>query len=323
MELRHLRYFVAVAESRHFGRAAERLHMAQPPLSQAIRQLEADLGAELLTRTTRRVGLTGAGEVFYDDALRILQSVDDTARRVRRIAEGAHGLLRIGLTGSASYRQLPRIAGIVRRELPGVAFEVHAEMLTPAQEVALLESSLDIGVLRPPTREEGVAHRTIAREPLVAALPSGHWLAEESEIDVADLAAEPFVLYSAASRSVVNDAVLRSCLAVGFYPHRAEEVGETSTLLGLVAGGLGVALVPDSVRAVALDGVVLTPVRNAQTVDLALAWRADDPSPLVANLLTTLEDNDVFLSHHARAAGSAEPAQGGDTTEDVHEDHRG
>jgi DNA-binding transcriptional LysR family regulator len=294
MELRHLRYFVAVAEARHFGRAAERLHMAQPPLSQAIRQLEADLGAELLTRTTRRVGLTEAGEVFHDDALRILSSVDDTARRVRRIAEGAHGLVRIGLTGSASYAHLPRIAGIIRRELPGVALEVHAEMLTPAQESALLESSLDIGVLRPPTREAGITHRTLAREPLVAALPAGHRLAAEPAVDVADLAAEPFVLYSAAAGSVVNDAVVRSCLAVGFYPRRAEEVGETSTLLGLVAGGLGVALVPESVRAVSLEGVVLAPVRDPQTVDLALAWRADDPSPLVANLLTTLEDNGVF-----------------------------
>lgn len=311
MELRHLRYFVAVAEARHFGRAAERLHMAQPPLSQAIRQLEADLGAELLSRTTRRVGLTEAGEVFYDDALRILRYVEDTSRRVRRIADGAHGLVRIGVTGSASYHQLPRIAGIIRRELTGVALEVHAEMLTPAQESALLESSLDIGVLRPPTREEGVAHRTIAREPLVAALPSEHRLAAEPAIDVAELAAEPFVLYSAASRSVVNDAVVRSCLAEGFYPHRAEEVGETSTLLGLVAGGLGVALVPDSVRAVALDGVVFTPVRQPQTVDLALAWRADDPSPLVANLLRTLEDNGVFLApDQPRAAAGTDARRG-------------
>ncbi len=309
MELRHLRYFVAVAETRHFGKAAERLHMAQPPLSQAIRQLESDLGAELLSRTTRRVGLTEAGEVFYDDAVRILKSVEDTARRIKRIAEGSHGLLRIGLTGSASYRQLPEIAGIVKRDLPGVAFEIHAEMLTPAQETALLDSSLDIGVLRPPTREEGIEYRTIARDPLVLALPEGHRLADESVVSMAELTAEPFIVYSAASRSVVNDAVERSCLAAGFYPHREHEVGETSTLLALVAGGLGIALVPDSVRSITVDGVVFKTLHNSESVDLALAWRAEDSSPLLGNLLTALEANNVFITTEA--------------IEDAREDHRG
>ncbi|MDR7304324.1 LysR substrate-binding domain-containing protein [Haloactinomyces albus] len=299
MELRHLRYFVAVAETRHFGKAAERLHMAQPPLSQAIRQLETDLGAELFARTTRRVDLTGAGEAFYGDALRILQSVDDSTRRVKRIADGGHGLLRLGLTGLAAYRHLPEIAQIVKRDMPGVALEIHSEMLTPAQELALSESRIDVGVLRPPTREAGIAYRRIAREPLVLALPESHWLVEEPTVNVGDLRAEHFVLYSAASRSVVNDAVVRSCLAAGFYPRREHEVAETSILLALVAAGLGVALVPDSVRAIALDGVVFKPLHGTENVDLALAWRDNDTSPLLENLLTTLEDNNVFITTEA------------------------
>lgn len=296
MELRHLRYFVAVAETRHFGKAAERLHMAQPPLSQAIRQLEADIGAELFTRTTRRVQLTGAGEAFYDDALRILRSVDDSVRRVRRIAEGSHGILRLGLTGLASYRFLPQIAQIIKRDMPGVALEIHSEMLTSAQEDALTSSTIDVGLLRPPTRESGVTHRTIAREPLVLALPENHWLAAEPAVNVGDLRIEHFVMYSSATRSVVNDAVVRSCLGAGFYPHREHEGAETSILLALVAAGLGVALLPESVRAIALSGVVVKPVHGVESVEMALAWRSGDPSPLLENLLSTLDSNDVFTT---------------------------
>jgi len=299
MELRHLRYFVAVAQMRHFGRAAERLHMAQPPLSQAIRQLEADLGVELFARTTRQVNLTRAGEVFYDDAVRILQSVDDSTRRVKRFADGRLGVLRIGLTGAASYAQLPHIARIVKRELPGVALEIHTEMLTPAQELALTESRLDVGVLRPPTREEGITCRAIAREPLVLVLPEHHRLADEPTVSVADLRPENFIMYPAASRSVVNDAVVRSCLAAGFYPHSEHEVEETSTLLALVAAGLGVALVPESVRAVRLDGIVFTPVQDTESVALALAWRGNDTSPLLERFLAAMEANDVFMTGHA------------------------
>lgn len=298
MEIRLLRYFVAVAETRHFGQAAQRLHMAQPPLSQAIRQLEADLGAELFARTTRRVDLTEAGQALYTDALRILRSLDDSARRVRRIAGGSHGLLRVGLTGSAAYRQLPKLAGLIKRELPGVALEIHSEMLTPAQEAALLDTSIDLGVLRPPTREDGISHRTVATDRLVAALPQEHWLAGESAVGVGDLRAEHFVMYSGSS--VVNDAVVRSCLAAGFYPHREHEVGETSILLALVAAGLGVALVPESVRSIALEGVAFVPVGEPESVRMALAWRTGDESPLLRNLLSVLDEHAVFDAEEHR-----------------------
>ncbi|MEV0085111.1 LysR substrate-binding domain-containing protein [Saccharopolyspora sp. NPDC050642] len=297
MELRHLRYFVAVAETRHFGRAAKRLNMAQPPLSQAIRQLEAELGAELFARTTRQVQLTPAGAVFHDDALRILKSIDDAARRVKRLADGRHGVLRLGLTGSASYRQLPRLAHIVKRDLPGVELEIHPDLLTPAQEKALLRNEIDVGMLRPPTREDRIAHRTIAREPLVLVLPENHPLAGEPEVGMARLRAEQFIMYSASLRSVVNDAVVRSCLAAGFYPNCAHEIGEASTQVALVAAGLGVALAPASVQAFPLEGVVFVPVPDAESVELALAWRAEDDSPLLRNLLTTLAANDVFVCH--------------------------
>ncbi|MEV0777800.1 LysR substrate-binding domain-containing protein [Streptomyces sp. NPDC050433] len=295
MELRHLRYFVAVAETRHFGKAAKRLHMAQPPLSQAIRRLETELGVELFTRTTRHVALTGAGEVFRTDAERILKAVDEAVARVGRFAAGAEGVLRIGLTGAASYRQLPTLARLVKREMPQVMLEVHTEMLTPAQESGLLERRLDVGVLRPPVRQEGIAHRPIATEPLVVAVPDQHPLANAATVRVEQLKHEDFIMYGATLGSVLNDAVVRSCLASGFYPHCAYEVTETSAALALVAAGLGITVMPDSIRSAPREGVVCMEIEDALTVRLDLAWRADDESPLLRNLLKVLEQNNVFL----------------------------
>ncbi|MGP3769972.1 LysR substrate-binding domain-containing protein [Streptomyces sp. SDT5-1] len=295
MELRHLRYFAAVAETRHFGKAAQALHMAQPPLSQAIRRLETELGVELFTRTTRQVSLTGAGEVFRTDVERILTSVDEAVARVGRFASGVEGVLRVGLTGSASYRQLPTLARLVKQEMPHVRMEVHTEMLTPAQEHGLDERRLDVGVLRPPIRQEGIAHRLIADEPLVAAVPEGHWLADATTVRVEQLRHEDFIMYGATLGSVVNDAVVRSCLTSGFYPHRAYEVTETSAALALVAAGLGVAVLPDSVRSAPREGVVCRTVEDAPTVPLALAWRREDETPLIRQLLDVLERHDLFV----------------------------
>ncbi|MDX2935513.1 LysR family transcriptional regulator [Streptomyces ipomoeae] len=187
MELRHLRYFLAVAETRHFGKAAEALRMAQPPLSQAIRRLESELGVELFARTTRQVALTGAGEVFRTDVERILKAVDEVVARAGRFAAGVEGVLRVGLTGSASYRQLPALARLLKREMPHVMMEVRTEMLTPAQEAALVERRLDVGVLRPPVREEGLTHRPLADEPLVVAVPEEHWLAGADTVRIEQL----------------------------------------------------------------------------------------------------------------------------------------
>lgn len=305
MELRHLRFFAAVAETRHFGRAAARLHMAQPALSQAIRQLEAELGTRLLTRTTRQVSLTPAGEFLYRDAQRVLGAVEDSVRGVRRIAEGRLGLVRIAFTGTAAFTQLPRIARAVQRDLPGVALEIHPEMLTPAQSAGLRDGSLDLGVLRPPTSGDDLALRTIEIEPLVLAVPGDHRLAVEPVVAMSDLRTEGFILYADA-RSAVNEAVLRSCREAGFAPHQEHEAPGTAVLLALVAAGLGVALVPASVRALPLAGVVFRDVVDAATIELALAWRAEAPSPVVRTVLATLDDSGLFLRPSGRPAPSSE-----------------
>ncbi|OLP01930.1 LysR family transcriptional regulator [Mycolicibacterium porcinum] len=288
MELRHLRYFVAVAETCHFGRAAEQLHVAQPALSYAIRQLEAELGVTLFNRTTRQVSLTTAGEFLRSEAHRILAGVEDAERGVRRIALGSGGVLRLGLTGTAAFSHLPRIARIVKRELPAVALEIQADMLTPAQCDGLRSGAIDLGVLRPPAVGEGVEMVTVDVESLVLAVSADHRLAVEPVVSLTDLRSEPFIAY-ASRDSAVNDAVLRSCRAAGFVPHREHSAPGTAVLLALVAAGLGVAVVPESVQALPLEGVVFRDLVDGGTVELALAWLRDADNPLVDAVVEILK----------------------------------
>jgi DNA-binding transcriptional LysR family regulator len=290
VEFRQLRYFVTVARTCHFGQAAERLHMAQSPLSQAIRQLESQVGATLFNRTTRRVELTPAGEAFLRDAERILESVDAAQTRVQLIGAGSTGLLRVGATGLAAFRQLPQLARIAAREAPGVVLRFRPGLLTPAQELALEEDRIDLALLRPPLRRRGLSTRLITRERFVLAVAQSHRLAGDEPVGLAELRDEDFVVYSD-PESVVNTAVAQACLAAGFLPRRTNEVAETSIMLTLVAAGLGVALLPESALALHVDGVRFVPVADDVHVDLALAWRRDDASPAVARLLEALEAN--------------------------------
>jgi DNA-binding transcriptional LysR family regulator len=287
MELRHLRYFAAVAETCHFGQAADQLHVAQPALSYAIRQLEEELGATLFNRTTRQVSLTAAGEFLRVEAARILAGVDDAERGVRRIAGGRSGLLRVGLTGTAAFSHLPRIARILRQELPAVAMEIEADMLTPEQCDRLRTNRLDVGVLRPPAVGDDIELRTIEVEPLVLAVAADHRLAAEPVVSLTDLRSEAFVAY-ASRDSAVNDAVLRSCRRAGFVPHREHAAPGTAVLLALVAAGFGVAVVPASVRALPLRGLVFRDLVDGGTIDLALAWRRSADNPVVDAVVDVL-----------------------------------
>ncbi|NGN91318.1 LysR family transcriptional regulator [Nocardioides sp. KC13] len=303
MELRHLRYFAAVAETCHFGQAAAQLHIAQPALSQAIRQLESELDVTLFTRTTRQVSLTPAGEFLRTEATRVLSAIDDSVRGVRRIGAGRHGLVRLGLTGTASFSHLPGIARVVKRELPEVALEIHADLLTPAQCERLQSGALDLGVLRPPAVGEGLTLRTLEVEPLALAIPVDHRLAVEPVVALADLRTEPFIGYSARD-SAVNEAVLRSCREAGFVPRREHDAPSTAVLLALVAAGLGVAVVPASVRALPLEGVVFRDLLDAGSVELSLAYRTDDDNPVVDAVIEVLEAADLFTAPRLEAPRS-------------------
>ncbi|MGC5024290.1 LysR substrate-binding domain-containing protein [Tsukamurella sp. DT100] len=278
MNLRQLQYFVAVAEERHFGRAAQRLHMAQPPLSHQIRQLEQDLGVELLHRTTRRVELTDAGRAYLERARAVLSSVDDAADHARRVAAGATGHLTIGCVGTATYSLLPPLARRLADELPGIDFAFRGEMLVPDQVEALRTGAIDIALLRPPVADPSLRVRVLRREPWVVALPSDHALARRKRLRVADLAGEPFIVHSAGRRSAMYDRVVALLREGGVAPTIRHEVGETSTLGTLVAAGLGIALAPEPITALRLDGITYVPLAGAGAgggVELAVAHLAD------------------------------------------------
>lgn len=221
------------------------------------------------------------------EVARILAAVEESVRGVRRIADSRQGLVRIAFTGSAAHTQLPRMAHIIKRELPGLALEIHGDLLTSAQVRGLTDESLDVGVLRPPMAGDGLDFRTIATEPLVLAVAADHRLVTEPVISMTDLRTESFVLF-AGTDSAVNNAVLRSCRTAGFVPHREHGAAGISVLLPLVAADLGVALVPASARAAPLTGVVFRDVADAATVDLAQAWRSDESNPAVGSVLDVL-----------------------------------
>jgi DNA-binding transcriptional LysR family regulator len=285
VELRHLRYFVAVAEERHFGRAAERLHMAQPPLSQQIRQLEGELGVTLLERTTRRVDLTDAGVAYLARVREILATVEDAGHEAQQIDAGLQGRLAIGCVGSATYSLLPKLARALREELPGIEFAFRGEMLVPDQVAALLEREIDLALLRPPVDEPLLTVTTLRREKMIAILPDTHRLAGRRRLRVADLHDEDFIVHSARHRSVMHATVLLLCREAGFSPRVRHEVVETSTLVTLVAGGLGVALVPEPVSMLGVPGATYCPLVSDARIDLAVATRADDDGPHLARAL--------------------------------------
>ncbi|CAJ1507488.1 LysR substrate-binding domain-containing protein [[Mycobacterium] burgundiense] len=289
MELRHLRYFRAVAEELHFGRAAQRLHIAQPPLSQQIRALENELGVALLVRTTRTVELTPAGAAYLRRVVRILDAVDDAGELARRIAGGTEGQLAIGCVGSATYSLLPRLVRALGEALPGVEVSVRGEMLAPAQLAALAGGEIDLALLRPPVQHPGVVTEVVRRDRLLVALPAGHRLADRTELQVADLRDEEFVAHAGHGRSVMGSVLTAICADAGFVPRVRHEVMETSTLVTLVAAGLGAAVVPDPTAALDIAGVRYLPLSPASLgVDLVAARLTAEPSALIDRVLAVL-----------------------------------
>ncbi|HEX3750947.1 MAG TPA: LysR family transcriptional regulator [Streptosporangiaceae bacterium] len=285
MELRRIQYFVAVAEEAHFGRAAERLQMAQPPLSQQIKALEAEMGVVLFHRTTRKVELSAAGERFLQRARVILADVDDAVTEAGQVAAGMVGRIAIGFTGSATYDLLPSLVRVLRADLPRIELDIHGEMLTPVQVTALTDGTLDLGLLRPPVRNTALEVQVLRREPLIAVLPEHHPLAVHDRVRLADLRDDPFITYPSHNRSVVYEAVIDACQRAGFVPASVNEVSETSTMVSFVAAGLGVALVPASVQHLRITGATYLPLAGTtREVELALATRAGETSPHVARV---------------------------------------
>jgi DNA-binding transcriptional LysR family regulator len=281
VELRQLRYFVAVAEELHFRRAAARLHISQPPLSQQISQLEDELGCRLLNRTRRSVELTPAGETFLRDARAMLGELEAAVATARRVDAGQAGLLRVSFVGSALLSIVPGIIQRFRRGRPEVEIELR-ERSTLAQLRALSVGVMDVGLVRPPIEPDDALHtEVVMRERTVAAIPAGHPLARLARVPLKRLAAEPLVLFPREQAPGFHDLLTGRLAATGTSPHVVQYAPEMLTIIGLVAAGIGVSPVPASVARLGLEGVTYRPLVGAPATELVAVTRANETSPLI------------------------------------------
>ncbi|MBI3145972.1 MAG: LysR family transcriptional regulator [Pseudogulbenkiania sp.] len=293
MELRHLRYFVAVAEELNFTRAAERLHIAQPPLSQQIRALEQQLEVELFERSKRRVALTDAGQRFLGHARRILDEVEQAADDARRAARGEAGELRVGFTSSLPFTTLlPGLISDYRHHYPQVQLTLR-EMFTAQQFEALREERLDVGFVRYHGQENpsDLLLRVIHRDPLRLVIHDRHPLASLPLLALEQLREEDFISYPAGVGTGLNVLVRQLCLTAGFEPKIVQEAREATTQIGLVAAGLGVALLPSPLECVQMKGVRYLPISDEGAyLSLGLATRPGLVPPLLAGFLDCLQN---------------------------------
>lgn len=285
-DLRQLRQFVAVAEHLHFGRAAAALHISQPPLSRAIRDLEARLGARLFERSRRKVELTAAGAWFLAEARQVIARLDRAVRAVAEMGAGGAGTLRIGFVSIADYSVLPALLRHYKAAHPGVSLALR-EMVTEDQLSALASGEIDLGFVLPPLSDASLRSLRVHREGLVVALPETHRLAaKHGPLRVARLAGEAFVSVPRALAPTLVDMVGTLCARAGFAPRVAQEAVQMQTVVSLVSSGLGVAIVPASLLNLKRSGVVYRPVRDEhRQLDLCLAWRSESPSAALARFV--------------------------------------
>ena len=279
IELRHLRYFVAVAETLHFGRAAQKLGMAQPPLSQQIRDLERHLGHALFDRTTRGVQLTRVGQFFLERARNTLARVADDVETARRLGSGREGVLTVGFSGSIMFTALPNAIGLYRKMYPKVELHLR-ELVTTEQLSSLLDGSLDLGFLRDGEAREGLTMETILREPFVAVIPAHHKLKGKSAISPRELKDEPFVLFARKMGRLAYDRTVACCEAEGFRPNFVQDAPQWPTVLRLVAAGVGVSLAPACVASLTMPGVIFKRVRSRHwtSIDIGMKTKLENPA---------------------------------------------
>lgn len=292
MELRHLRYFLAVAEELNVTRAARRLNMSQPPLTQQIKALETELGVMLLDRSGYRIRLTDAGRVFALEAGRILGEVRRAAQLARAAASGASGRVRVGFTESASFNPLVTSAlRAFRAAYPDVEVSLEEH---PSTDLAdqLREGRVDVGFVRPPLREgRALVFDLLEREPLVVAVPLGHPLAHRARVALRELAAETFILYPRAVRPGLADEVVGGCEAAGFTPRIGQYAPQLSSTINLVAASLGISIVPASMRSLQPQLVVYLPLEDEPLQALlGIAYREQERSGAVRNFVTAARE---------------------------------
>ena len=286
--LDQVRAFVVVAEERHFGRAAERLQITQPPLSRSIQKLERAVGVQLLARDNRKVELTTAGETFLAEARRMLALASGALQQAQRISAGSAGTVRIGFTATSTFSVLPALLNLVSERYPDIHLDLF-ELVTREQIAKLIDGELDLGLARPPFDRTAFASRLLSREELLLAVPSGHRLCHRDRpVNADDLRNEPLIMYSPVEARYFYDLVVR------LFPIPDENVVHTVsqvlTMLCLVAGGRGVAFVPASASRLGISGVTLRPIEGlpAQPVELHLLWGREASNPALHTVLDCL-----------------------------------
>ncbi|MGH9837458.1 MAG: LysR family transcriptional regulator [Blastocatellia bacterium] len=297
MELRHLRYFTAVAEELHFGRAAARLHMAQPPLSQHILNLEKEIGVKLFERTKRKVELTAAGRALLDEARLILTHAERAVRTAQRAARGKIGRLAVGFVMSATCSVLPEILQVFRARFPAVEL-VLQETTTGEGIAALQEGRMHLCFLRLPVNSGGpggtdkeLKTETVLRERIILALPGNHRLAGQTKVSLRALSGEPFVIFPRNQGSGFYDQIVSLCHGAGFNPRVVQEATQMQTILSLVAAGIGIALIPATVQSLRGEGVIYKPLREqTPATGIAIVWRKDDSATVLENFLTIVRE---------------------------------
>lgn len=286
MELRHLHYFIAVAEELHFGNAAKRLHMSQPPLSQQVRQLEEELGVSLFSRTSRSVALTPEGAAFLEDARDILQRTELAVKRVQAVAKGEEGLLRVGFMGYALMTGYPQAIREFRQRYPKVRLELW-EFSTAHQLRMIAADDLDVGLIScvrgVPMKLDSLLFR---KEPFMLCIPEGHPLAELEAVPLARLAGVPLILFPRKAHPMLYDALIASFRDAGVVADVVQSVARIETGKALVAAGLGCSIHPASVSAAKRPGVVYRPlIGDMPSPELRVVWKKDNLSAALSLFL--------------------------------------
>ncbi|KAA6450882.1 acetoin biosynthesis transcriptional regulator AlsR [Bacillus swezeyi] len=285
MELRHLRYFMVVAEELHFGKAALRLQMTQPPLSQQIKQLENEIGVTLLKRSKRAVRLTAAGGVFLKQIKEGLSQIDQAVDMAQRTARGELGRLVIGFVGSATFEIMPPIIREYRNQFPSVKIELR-ELSTPNQVKALLNGHIDIGVLHPPLGNDELITNTVKKSHCVLALPKQHPLTKKTRVDLKDLEEESLIVIAKESWPSLYTEFNFLCEKAGFIPNIAQEATEYQMVIGLVSAGMGIAVVPTAAKRLFNLDVVYKEIEDLPLrAEWVTAYRKDNRNPALRHFL--------------------------------------
>ncbi|OUL26645.1 LysR family transcriptional regulator [Nostoc sp. T09] len=292
MELRHLRYFIAVAEEKNFSYAAQRLHIAQPPLSQQISALEVEIGVKLLDRKKRPLQLTSAGQVFLEEARLVLAQLERAIVQTQRASRGEIGQLVVGTNSSIANSLLPEMLRTFRDRFPNVKL-VLRELTASEQIQELHNRRLDLGFDRLPhshQQDANLSYLPIVRESLVIALPTTHHLTTQAEIPLEAMADEPFVLPSPEIVPSYTE-IINLCQQAGFFPNVVQEATWVITVLSLVAGGVGVALLPSNVQNLQRTGVVYRPIKGVNlSREIVVVWRQEDSSPVLHEFLNVIRE---------------------------------